>query len=85
MNNIQINYNQNSPFIDSNDLIDLLRVSHHNHEDKKILFKICRPYDHVFLKGSRNLTFPNQVKHRINTIDDLPIYTKSYRYPYVHK
>ena len=31
------------------------------------------------------LTFTNAIKHHINTKDDIPVYTKSYRYPYCHK
>jgi hypothetical protein len=31
------------------------------------------------------LTFTNHVKHVIKTTDELPVHTKSYRYPYIHK
>lgn len=81
VNNVEVNYEQSSPFTNSNDLVDLLRVSHRNNEEKTMLFKICREYH----KDNQDLTFTNQVKHKINTVDDLPIYTKSYRYPYIHK
>lgn len=31
------------------------------------------------------MSFTNAIKHRIRTVNDIPIYTKSYRYPEVHK
>lgn len=34
---------------------------------------------------NRNITFTNAIKHKITTTDDVPVFTKSYRYPYCHK
>lgn len=86
INNLNVNYeaeNWNSSM--SKDIIELLRTSHLNPEEKKELFKVCREYDDIFHREDQNLSFTNQVKHRIRVVDDTPIYTKSYRYPFVHK
>lgn len=32
-----------------------------------------------------DLTFTNAIKHRIETRDEIPVHTKSYRYPHCHK
>lgn len=74
-----------SPLALHEDIINLLRVSHLNTEEQKGLFKVCREFDDIFLREGQDLTFTNQVKHRIRTTDELPIYTKSYRYPFIHK
>lgn len=54
-------------------------------EEKRSIIKLCRRFDDIFLKEGQNLSFTNQIKHPIKTRDDIPIYTKSYRYPEVHK
>jgi len=64
-------------------LFNLIRTDHMNDEEKKTAFKLIEDFKDLFHK--ENLTFTNIVKHRIRTTDEIPIYTKSYRYPYVHK
>lgn len=64
---------------------DLLRTEHLNKEEKSLLFNICHEYRDVFFQEGEKLTFSNTIKHEITTKDDVPIYCKSYRYPYVHK
>ena len=39
----------------------------------------------IFQKPNNPLTFTNTVKHEINLTDNSPIYSKTYRYPYIHK
>lgn len=67
------------------DIKDLLRISHLNQEERTLLLKSCRKYSDVFYKEGQELTFSNKIRHSIPTTNDVPIYTKSYRYPYVHK
>lgn len=86
LNNINIEYNNQIPNERLNtDITQLVRVDHLNFEERRMILKICREYDDIFLKEGQKLTFTNVVKHSIPTIEDVPIYTKSYRYPYVHK
>lgn len=50
-----------------------------------MIYKFCKRYEDIFFNELHNLTFSNQIKHSIKTKDDVPIYTKSYRYPYIHR
>lgn len=69
----------------STDLKHLLRMDHLNEEEKKSLLKACGEFGDVFYREGQDLSFTNEIKHKINTTDNTPIYTKSYRYPYIHK
>lgn len=62
-----------------------IRTDHMNYEEKKAILKLCDEFKEIFHTEDKKLTFSNQVKHEINTTDDFPIYTKNYRYPYIHK
>lgn len=62
-----------------------LRTDHLNPEEKANLIAICSKYADIFHIEGEPLTFTNKIKHRIKTTDEIPIYTKSYRYPYVHR
>lgn len=62
-----------------------IRINHLNSEESDKIKKLCVEYSDVFYKENSTLTFTNQIKHRIKTRDEIPIYTKSYRYPYIHK
>lgn len=68
-----------------NKVISKLRTDHLNEEEKINLVNICSKYADVFYIEGEPLSFTNKVKHRIRTVDDAPIYTKTYRYPFVHR
>lgn len=59
--------------------------SHLNLDEKVQIEKLCKLYSNIFHQDGKKLTFTNQVKHRIKTTDEIPVYTKSYRYPFIHK
>lgn len=84
---VDINLNMSCPEteIASKDISQLIRTDHLNKEEKDLICHICREFDDIFYREEQRLSFTNQVKHRIQTTDDIPIYTKSYRYPFVHK
>lgn len=67
------------------DVLSRLRTSHLNAEERANLENLCAQYADVFYIEGEALTFTNQIKHSIKTTDELPVYTKSYRYPYVHR
>jgi hypothetical protein len=69
----------------SRDVISRLRTDHLNEEEKANLVTICSRYADIFYIEGEPLTFTNQIKHRIRTTDEVPVYTKSYRYPFVHR
>lgn len=62
-----------------------LRLEHLNQEEYKAIRNICYEYRDIMFCEGIPLTFTNQVKHSIRTTDNIPIYTKSYRYPPIHK
>lgn len=42
-------------------------------------------YGQLFYETKSNLTFTNAIKHRIITKDDIPVFARTYRYPYIHR
>ncbi|XP_056641536.1 uncharacterized protein LOC130448273 [Diorhabda sublineata] len=73
-------------FIKPNDNItELIRTNHMNKEEKQKIISLCKEYSDLFLKPGDKLTFTSNVKHIIRTKDEVPVHTKSYRYPYVHR
>lgn len=69
----------------SKDITTLLRTEHLNSEEKFQLFELCKKYETCFHFPNDALTFTNQVKHEIKTYNEIPIHTKTYRYPRVHQ
>lgn len=67
------------------DVLSRLRTDHMNAEEKANIESLCSQYSDVFYLEGEPLTFTNQIKHCIKTKDDDPIYTKSYRYPHIHR
>lgn len=67
------------------DVLSKLRTSHLNPEERANLESLCAQYADVFYIEGEPLSFTNQIKHSIKTTDEVPVYTKSYRYPYVHR
>lgn len=53
-----------------------------NTEEKLKILELCRQYRNIFYDENSDLTFTNAVKHKIRTVDEEPVYSKSYRYPY---
>jgi Reverse transcriptase (RNA-dependent DNA polymerase). len=56
-----------------------------NFEERNAILKLIKEYSDIFYIEGSNLTFTNEIKHRIKTSDEIPVYTKSYRYPEIHK
>lgn len=66
-------------------VLSKLRTNHLNPEERTNLESLCAQYADVFYIEGEPLTFTNQIKHSIRTTDEVPVYTKTYRYPFVHK
>lgn len=62
-----------------------LRLNHCNKEEFKAIRNLCSEYRDIFYCEDIPLTFTNQIKHNINLTEETPIFTKTYRYPQVHK
>ena len=62
-----------------------LRVSHLNSEETESLLNICNEYSHIFHLDNDSLSYTNSIEHEIPVKSQTPMYTKSYRYPEIHK
>lgn len=70
---------------DITNITDQIRTAHMNKEEKTKTLKIIKEFENIFYRPNSDLSFTNAIKHKINTQNNIPIYTKSYRYPYIHK
>lgn len=66
-------------------ILPKLRTEHLNQEELVNLTSLCEQYADVFYLEGEPLTFTNKIKHCIKTTDENPVYTKSYRYPHIHR
>lgn len=67
------------------EVLSRLRTEHLNSEERVNLERLCANYADVFYLEGEPLTFTNKIKHNIKTTDEIPVHTKTYRYPYVHR
>lgn len=61
------------------------RTDHLNNEEEAKILNLIKEYADIFYNENETLTFTSKIKHRIKTADEIPVYSKSYRYPFVHK
>lgn len=80
----EINYYQTIEKTETNEF-SLIRSDHLNEEEKNNLKLLLAKFPNIFHKPNDKLTFTNQIKHKIETSDEIPVHAKSYRYPYIHK
>lgn len=64
-----------------------LRLEHCNEEEKHVIRELCYEYRDVFYCDDIPLSFTNQMNHKIKLKNEFasPIFTKSYRFPEIHK
>lgn len=62
-----------------------IRTDHLNSEERAKIIELCTEYSDIFYQENMPLTFTSEIKHSIKTTDEQPVYTKTYRYPFVHK
>lgn len=67
------------------DVISRLRTEHLNAEAQANLIQLFSRYSDIFYIDGEPLSFTNKIKHNIRTTDEMPIYTKTYRYPFLHR
>lgn len=65
--------------------LDKFRIEHLNETDREKLIALIKEFSVLFKQDDEPLSFTNRIKHRIRTTDELPVYSKSYRYPEVHR
>ena len=81
INNFNSNKNNNMKY----NMEQLIRTDHLNSEEKQAIIKLCNEFSDILYKPGDKLTFTSKIKHEIKLTDETPIYTKSYKYPYVYK
>lgn len=85
LNNFEVTSPQKSDSNKTESLNQHIRMDHLNSEERTELTKVLGKFQDVFHHGNEPLTFTSAIQHEINTRDELPVYTKSYRYPFCHK
>lgn len=63
----------------------LIRTNHLSEYEKIRTLETLSKHDSVILKDNEKLTATSKIKHKINTRDETPIHTKTYRYPHALK
>lgn len=58
---------------------------HLNSKDQQVLKTVVNKFSDIFYKDGENLPFSSEIRHRILTKTDTPIYSKLYRYPVIHR
>lgn len=53
--------------------------------ERRALQKILNQNSEIIYADEQKLTFTHNIKHKIRTVDDIPIHTKSYRYPQIYE
>lgn len=82
--NNKINFNLLNHEIQNLDL-SKIRTEHMNSEEKTTILNLVKEYEDIFHIEGNNLTFTDQIKHVIRTTDEIPVYTRNYRYPEIYK
>lgn len=64
---------------------ELLRLEHLNQEETKHVDALVERHNDLFRLPEDKLGHTSIFSHKINTIDDVPIHTKQYRFPPIHR
>lgn len=56
-----------------------------NDEERNKIINLCEKYSKLFYSEDQPLSCTSKIKHQIRTTDENPPYTKTYRYPFVHR
>lgn len=64
---------------------DLIRTQHLSKLERDELISCILKHQQVLLKNNEKLTSTVGIKHKINTNDNEPVYTRSYKYPHHFK
>ena len=83
-NNFKHNEYKNVHYKDDVQTIEI-RSNHLNSQEKTEIERLVREFSDLFPKKGDILSHTSVIKHRINTTDEIPIYTRQYRYPQIYK
>lgn len=84
---LNMNHNVKNYCTDREQLLkEKLRLEHLNPEEQKSILDLCIQYKDIFHLSEQDiLTSTNSITHEIDITNPSPVYTKSYRYPEIHK
>jgi len=83
INNFEIASVQLETENDDREIFSRINIQNLNDEERKKLYQVIIKQRHCFHEEFDKLTCTTAVMHSINTKDDIPVYQKSYKYPYV--
>jgi hypothetical protein len=63
----------------------LIRCNHLSESEKRQLCLLVQKYSKTLKTPDNELQATNLLNHKINTIDDNPVYSRNYRYPYAYQ
>ena len=66
-------------------ILNQIRTDHMNNEEREAILKVISEFSDLFHSTDSQLTFTNKIKHEIKTTDEIPVHTKTYRFPFCHK
>ena len=75
----------NNANIDFDSILKNIRTNHLNAEERRELKILIESNIDIISNDNEKLTFTHEIKHNIITKDEIPIKSKIYRYPYIHK
>lgn len=78
-------YNENDNKNCNNDIFKKIKYKHLNEQELKCLRKLISDNKQIFYNENDPFTFTTVMKHSIRMKDDIPVHTKSYRFPHCHK
>ncbi|KAI5743669.1 hypothetical protein M8J77_013901 [Diaphorina citri] len=64
---------------------NMIRSDHLNNDETYRLKNLLESYSDIFHIEGNDLSVTSEIKHVIRTKDEIPVYTKTYRYPEVHR
>lgn len=83
LDSIIVDMNFNEPKTDY--LTEKFRTDNLNDEEVRELTKLIENFKSVFYIEGENLSSVCKYQHRIPTVNDIPIYSRTYRFPEIHK
>lgn len=82
-NVVEINFNNEVGI--NNNIGEFIESEHLSEHEKGLLYGVLKKFKRTFYNENDDLSFTNEVKHHIHTKHELPVYSKLYRYPEVHR
>jgi len=66
-------------------IMEMLRLEHLNTEERAHVERLIEKNSDCFHLSGERLDYTNVLEHRIPTINEIPIHTRQYRFPVIHK